>query len=248
MPRNPMWSPPAGGKLEMIAGVRAWRDLYGRLHLPPLAGAQPDPPPPPAGQPPANEQPPPENPPPANQPPENPPPPERPAPSQADLDKAYEKLRAAEAERDHLAKEKQERERAELGEKERAEAERDEAQAEVDRLKAEVRKARLIAELAKPEHGIVDPDLAADLIDVEYDDQGRPKDIKAAVEKLLEQRSYLKVQAPPPPPGSPGNPASGRPRGGTMTTEDVRKLARENPAEFNRMYEAGEIPASALGG
>lgn len=69
--------------------------------------------------------------------------------------------------------------------------------------------------------------------------------VREALEQLTRERPHLVAASSQG--GATGGPSTGsRPQG--MSRDEVAALARENPAEFNRRFEAGEIPASALGG
>lgn len=53
---------------------------------------------------------------------------------------------------------------------------------------------------------------------------------------------------PKPTDGLPGDVPRGARKGeNDLSADEVKRLAKENPAEFNRRFDAGQIPASALG-
>lgn len=209
---------------------------------------------PPGGAPPAD---PPADPP-ATPPVETPPPAEPPAdppanPTQEDLNKAYAKLREAEKERDRLREAEKKREQEEMTELERANARIKEMEEQAERNLAAMRRTNLVSALRDPSLEIA-PDavsLVADKLDVDYNEDGEPLDVADAVKTFLEAHPSLKARPAGGggPGSSPTNPAAGRSGGTpTMTQEEARRLAKENPVRFNEMWEAGEIPASALGG
>ncbi len=81
-------------------------------------------------------------------------------------------------------------------------------------------------QLAASKLGIVDPEAAVKLLDwsnLEYDEDGRPKEIDKALAALLKAKPYLAAQATPGrPPASPTNPA--RPTQGAEQTFTVSQL------------------------
>lgn len=113
------------------------------------------------------------------------------------------------------------------------------------------RRAKLEAALRNPALGIAPDmvDIAAERIEVEFDDDGNPQDVEDAAKELLEARPSLAVREDEPAPAAgPANPGAKRQRGSTMTREDVQRMSRDEPEKFAELYEKGEIPASALGG
>lgn len=100
-------------------------------------------------------------------------------------------------------------------ERERAEAEERAAQATemAANATAVLRKGNLLAELSKPEHGIVDVQAAVALIQgVEYDDQGQPVNLTTSegetpslLDTFLAEKPYLKAQGTPAPAPTPPN-------------------------------------------
>lgn len=90
-----------------------------------------------------------------------------------------------------------ERERADMSELQRAQAERDERNAEVQRLQAELRRRSVADEITAlaPRVGISDPRLASRLLDMdslEFDSEGRPKGLQ---KKLSDLRAEYPVLA-----------------------------------------------------
>lgn len=170
----------------------------------------------------------------------------KPAPTQADIDKAYSKLREAEAERDRLKAEAKKRAEAGMTELEKAKARAAELEKSVAEADAKIRRAHLLAGLSNPNSGIAPDavDLVASAIEVEYDDDGQPVNLDSAVAAFLEVRPSLRARAA----GgttSPGNPDAGR-RKGEMTRAEVAELAKSDPTRFNELWDSGEIPRSAL--
>ncbi len=79
--------------------------------------------------------------------------------------------------------------------------------------------------------GIVDAEVALALIreKVQFDEQGRPQNVEAALTELVNQKPYLKGAVGG---GNPTNP----PRGGT-TTLTRADIAKMSPAEINKRWE-----------
>lgn len=96
---------------------------------------------------------------------------------------------------------------------------RKEAELAMERQQATDRTNRYEVQILASRLGVVDPDAAVKLLDwsaLEYDDDGRPKDVEAALKDLIEQKPYLARQAPAEertrtPQGSPTNPATRQP-------------------------------------
>lgn len=126
---------------------------------------------------------------------------------------------------------------------ERAEKERDEA---VARANNTLIRAAVVNEAAKQK--AVDPDAVLALLPegaVTITDEGEVTGAEEAVKALLESKTYLLGDQKKPSAGSGGGGV--REDSPAMSPEEARTLARENPAEFNKKFEAGEIPASAMG-
>ncbi|EHN09414.1 hypothetical protein PAI11_37480 [Patulibacter medicamentivorans] len=128
----------------------------------------------------------------------------------------------------------------EIADKDKTDAERATSRAEA----AEARAGQLLRQNVAHRHGL--PDEIADRL------QGTTEEeLIADAQKLAALGIGQPPAAPAPPtpapavPGGPQGPAGGS---GAMTHDEARRLAETNPAEFNRKYEAGEIPASALAG
>jgi hypothetical protein len=112
---------------------------------------------------------------------------------------------------------------------------------------ARVRRANLLVELARSEHGIASDavDLVADKLDVEFNDDDEPQDVKEAVEQFLERHPSVKRRSEGGG-GSPGSPGAGRRRGGHLTTAEARRIAKEDPERFNEMIDKGEVSPTIL--
>lgn len=124
----------------------------------------------------------------------------------------------------------QEEQQSEL---ERERTAREKAEAERDRIAAEARetslRAALLAEAAKPERRVADPEAAVILLDrelLEYNDDGSPKNAKEAVDSLLEQRPYLVAAEQPG--GGRRDPADQGPR---QTPEATNLESLDDPAK-----------------
>lgn len=122
---------------------------------------------------------------------------------------------------------------AERQERERAEAEAKAAQAaeQVSKATETLQRAHLLAELAKPQYGIVDAQAAAALITgVQYAEDGTPSNLttpgedgKTLMERFLEQRPFLKHT--PPTPGVPvvnGGAGANQPPGPSLTAAEIK--------------------------
>ncbi|MCK9250356.1 MAG: hypothetical protein M0P31_15455 [Solirubrobacteraceae bacterium] len=153
----------------------------------------------------------------------------------ATFDREYvEKLRRENAryrseakDADELRKRMQDIEDAEKSDLEREKAAREKAEQRAAQLEREALRRKVADEHKLP----------ADL--VEFLPDGT-EDEMAAKAKILAAR------LPAPKPSAPQVP--GGPQGDTkvMSAEQARSLAKTDPAEFNRKFEAGEIPADAL--
>lgn len=94
-------------------------------------------------------------------------------------------------------------EAATLTEQEKALQRAEDAEAKAATATATLQRGYLLAELAKPEHGLVDAETAAALItDVQYDDDGRPVNLADRITALVEAKGFLKA-GPTPPPAAP---------------------------------------------
>lgn len=116
---------------------------------------------------------------------------ERLARAKKELPPDYEELKAAKQKLDEL-------EAANATELERAQKRAEDAEKEREKILTEVRETRLrsaiIAEAAKPERSIVDPEAVVQLIDrdtLDIDDNGVPTNVAKAMDALLEKRPYL---------------------------------------------------------
>lgn len=150
----------------------------------------------------------------------------------------YEDLKAAAAE---LAQIKE----ANATELEKAQTAAETAASERDAAVAEAKEIRIrsaiLAEAAKPERKIVDPDLVVTLLgpDVEFDDQGTPTNIAKAMDTLLEARPYLVASG-----GSRGNADQGARGGGANQLSDA-DLKSMTPEQIVKAHEQGRL-ASVL--
>lgn len=148
-----------------------------------------------------------------------------------------------------LEQKEQDRTRAEMSELDRLKAEIADRNRELDELRGERKAARTSSAIEKAAKaaGFSRPDVAARLIDVsalEIDDDGAP-DEKALADAIAK----LKADVPQLLAGTSSSPANGGAgndrRKGSMTAEDAAKLARENPAEFNRLFDAKDAALMA---
>jgi hypothetical protein len=172
------------------------------------------------------------------------------------LKKAQDDADAAKAEAAKLRQEKeteQEKVARELGE-ERTARERDRANAERLTIDAAIRDAA--AEADVPGKTIRRLVRLVDRDDIAIDADGEVDGATEAVEAFLTE--FPEFKAKPAPEPNDGDPPEPEPAGGApdrkrkapkeMTRAQVEKLAKEDPEKFNEMFDAGLIPASALGG
>ena len=138
---------------------------------------------------------------------------------------------------------------AEKSDLERAQAQIAKMENEREEALQALRKARLIASLNDPSAGLA-PDavpIVADVLEVEYDEDGKPVNLEDALSSFLESHPSLRARQPGTN-GSPANPAANRHSGApALSPEDVRRMAKEDPVRFNELWDKGEIPESSLG-
>lgn len=112
-------------------------------------------------------------------------------------------------------------ETAQMTESDRLKAEAQQAKAEAEAAKAAARQALARAEIAK--HAAtagVDVSLAERLVDVEFDDNGKPVKVDEAIKKLIEDHPQLKS-------GGFGANATNSQRQRGLTIEDIKKMTPE---------------------
>lgn len=125
---------------------------------------------------------------------------------------------------------------ARLSEAEKLQKQTQAAQAAAQAAQEELRKARFEAALAmEAAKAGVSPALLARLVDPEYDEDGLPTNVAAAVAKVLAEYPQLKPAAPAPAPApapnsNPTNPA----RPGKLTVDDLKHMS---PAEINARWD-----------
>lgn len=151
-----------------------------------------------------------------------------------DLAKAKERIKQFEAD-------KAERDRAAMSEADKLKAERAEFDKDRAAFKAEqaTEKLNRAIEAAAKKAGFNDPADAISLIkpDAVTDSDGAldEKALSTALKTLTDSKPYLVSS------GS-SSPANGQRSGSsaTLTLEDANRLAKENPAEFNKRFDAGD--------
>lgn len=126
---------------------------------------------------------------------------------------------------------------ADLSERQKLQKKLDEAQKAQEAADAALRqeRARLAIVKAASKHGLP-AELAEKLVEVEFDDEGNPTGVEAAVKKLASEYPQL-VQGNGT--GSPTNPASKKKT--TLTREDVEKMSADEINE--RWDEVKEVVA-----
>lgn len=227
----------------------AWLFFDGTI-LPVMGGAEdppkPDPEPTPTPEPTPEPEPTPD--PPAGDPPAEP----------KTYDEVYvKKLRTEAANRRTELREAQERleklEGEKLSETERTKQEAEKAQQRATALEARVKRAEVRSAAAGKEIG--NPDLAADLIDpskVELDEDGEITNADDLLDALLEKYPDLKAKPKEEKPAESltqvlegGDPPAEQ---GVVSQEQALHLAKTDKDRFNKLFDEGKIPASALGG
>jgi hypothetical protein len=166
--------------------------------------------------------------------------------AQADAKAAADEAAALKAEKET----EQERVTREGGEA-KAEAERQRANAERLTIDAAIRDAA--AEADVPARTIKRLVRLVDRDDISVDVDGEVDGATEAVETFLTEFPEFKAKpavepddGDPPKPEPPGGNPSRKQKPKEMTREQVQKLAKEDPAKFNEMFDAKLIPASAL--
>lgn len=145
----------------------------------------------------------------------------------------------------------QEAEQAKLSEQERLQQQLSQAKAELE-LERQQTRDRMNAyevQLQANRLGIVDPDAAVKLLDwssLDYDEDGRPADIEAALTQLLADKPYLaKTQTPAPKPAATTNAATRTPSPATriFTAAEIadRDFYVKHRAEIQQAYREGRI-------
>jgi small-conductance mechanosensitive channel len=133
-------------------------------------------------------------------------------------------------------------EAAQMSEAERLQKRAEEAERAAQEAARRLRERTIRAEvrLAAQAAGIVDPEAAYRLLDldqVQLDDDGEPVNIPALIARLVKEKPYLQAR---PGGGSPaGNPGSGRPA--VLSLEDVRRMT---PEQINANWEAVQAAIS----
>lgn len=171
------------------------------------------------------------------------------------LKKAQDDADAAKAEAAKLRQEKeseQEKVARELGE-ERTARERDRANAERLTIDAAIRDAAAEADVPGKTIRRLVRLVERDHISIDADDEvdGATEAVEAFLTEFPEFKGKPAAEPndgdpPSEPPG--GAPDRKRKAPKEITRAQVEKLAKEDPEKFNEMYDAGLIPASALGG
>jgi hypothetical protein len=166
--------------------------------------------------------------------------------------KAKAELAKADARAKELEREKE-------SEQETLRREAGEAKAEADRLRADaermlidnaIRDAASDADVPVKKLKRIPRLVDRDGIAVE---DGEVEGATEAVEAFLTENPEFKGTAADPPDPEPdpepgSSPDRKRKASKELTTEQIRKLAKEDPDKFNELYDAGKIPASALSG
>ena len=93
--------------------------------------------------------------------------------------------------------------------------------------------------------GIVDPEAAyrlLDLADIEFGEDGAPRNLEQSLKDLIKRRPYL-VQHAAPASVSPTNPATGQQRAGTFTTSQIadRRFYEQHRDEILQAMAEGRI-------
>lgn len=159
----------------------------------------------------------------------------------AELRSALSRANSESAERRIKLKEFEEaeakRKEAEMSEVEKAKAQAAEAQQKAEAAIAKAREARAGAEIAKAAAKAgVDADLVSRLVTVEFDAEGEPQNVEAAIAKVLETYPQLKAPTSAANPTNPG-------RKSALTKEQIAKMT---PAQINERWD--EVQRVMAGG
>ena len=157
---------------------------------------------------------------------------------QAELARAQDALKKANAEAAErrkrlqtLEQAEQQRKAAQLSEAEKATAEAERAKS----LEAELRKTRAGYEIAKAAARLgVPEELAARLVDVEFDEAGQPVNVEAKLTEVLARYPHLRPAAA----SNPANPG----RKPTLTLADIDKMS---PQEVNARWDEVQVALRA---
>lgn len=242
------WLYPDGSLLPSIAGA----DGAGDPEVDPTPDPEPDPTPDPE----------------PDEDPESDPTPE-PAKEPFDEDRALRTIRnqrkaekELKAERDKIKAERDELLREKETDQERVVREMGEAKAEAERERAKARKVTIDLALrdAAAEEGVPAKKVkrllrVVDRESIEVDENGEVQGAEEAVAELLEEFPEFK-EAPVPAPAeeeeapkrTPGANPDRKRKPKEMSTEEARRLARDEPQRFNELFEENRIPKSALKG
>lgn len=147
----------------------------------------------------------------------------------ANLRKENAKYRTRAKRADELEAELEAQRQAELTELEREKAAREKAEKDAETLRHEALRAKIARK-----HGL-DDELTEFVV-------GEDEAAMEAKAELLAKKTASTPKVPSIPGGSQG----GGKDGAAMTAAQAVELMRTNPDEFNRMFEAGKIPPSAL--
>jgi hypothetical protein len=130
-------------------------------------------------------------------------------------------------------------EQEKMSEAERLKAQADAAKAEAQAAQEALRKARAEAAISREaaKHG-VDADLLTRLVTPEFDDDGNPAGIDAAINDLLTKHPYLKAGS------AVGLSATNPQRKGALTLEDIKRMT---PEQINARWSEVEATLKASG-
>ena len=138
-----------------------------------------------------------------------------------------------------------------LSESEKAIQRAEKAEQALADAQGKIRQAKLLAELAKPDYGIVDARSAAKLLEgVEYDDDGNPTNLGAPDEqdsllaKFLDSHKFLVgEQRKPAPPSLNGNEGTGGEKPPQLTAEELAAADQYGmkPEEYQAFKNGGSI-------
>jgi hypothetical protein len=153
--------------------------------------------------------------------------------------------RSADMERElaDLRQEKQARDDAQLTEIERERVQRQRAEAELLLVRQDSRDLanRYEVQNLAGRLGIIDPDAAVKLLDwaaLDYDPDGRPQNVEAALRQLLVDRPYLQA-----PQAAPAAPPTGQPAtAGVNPTNPATTNAQANGQRIYRVSELQDFP------
>jgi len=163
-----------------------------------------------------------------------------------DAAKYRTQLRETETKLTNIQKQLEEFQTGQLSEQERLQKERDSLRDQVSSQASDLQNLNLKFQVVRQGFslGIIDSDTAEALIEqrreqVDFDSHGSPTNVRELLEKLIEEKPFLKGRstAPPPDPGAGGS-GNGHQQGATLKRADLDKMS---PGEINEALKDGRL-------